>query len=133
MSSAVPRVFSFALGIVSLETESMAEQINEPPAKTIKAFWLSKGISIAKGYALEKVGLGPVVLEIPNTRIRRVTAQAERDWEQRMIELSQEKAARLEVERRREYLSAAGKIAATSPLHVSKRKQHRKHKEGKAG
>jgi hypothetical protein len=68
-----------------------------------------------------KRGLTPEVSEIPGTRIRRITAAAEAAWDARMAELAQSEAVQLEAERRRAQAAEAGRIAAQSPLHVSRR------------
>jgi hypothetical protein len=54
------------------------------------------------------------------TRIKRITPEADAEWEARMAELAKSETARLEAERRRE-LALSGQIAAESPRHVSRR------------
>ena len=67
--------------------------------------------------------LRPKTLEIPGTRIIRVIEPHDA-WRARMAVAMQAKAARLETQRRRMLASIAGKIAAQSPKHVSRRRQN---------
>ena len=62
---------------------------------------------------LKNLGLGPKELEIPGMRIKRITPEADAEWEARMAELAKGKAARLEAERRRELATIAGQIASS--------------------
>jgi len=68
-------------------------------------------------------GLGPKITYFDGTP--RVTPEHERDWIQSLQELEgplqQEQQAR--IERRRENARRAGKLAAQSPRHVSKKKR----------
>jgi hypothetical protein len=90
-------------------------------SKTIAEFCKSKRISRASLYKLVSLGLGPTMFAIPGTRIMRITAQADAEWERRMAELAQSQAAQLERERRHALAVTAGQAAAASPLHISKR------------
>jgi hypothetical protein len=86
-------------------------------------FCLAERISKSKFYALKKKHLTPDELDIDGTR--RITAQARRDWRALMLARPQTEAAQLEAHRRREAASLAGRIAAASPLHVSKQNRHK--------
>jgi hypothetical protein len=86
-------------------------------------FCLAERISKSKFYALKKNHLTPDELDIDGTR--RITAQARRDWRALMLARPQTEAAQLEAHRRREAASLAGRIAAASPLHVSKQNRHK--------
>lgn len=88
----------------------------------------AKGFSVSTGYEIKKSGMGPELLEVPGVRGARVTPEADAAWEQRMAELAKSEAAALEAARRREIAVIAGKIAAQSPKHISRRKQAPKHK-----
>ena len=57
----------------------------------------------------------------PGTNIRRITPEADAEWEAKMAKLATEEAARLAQQRRVELASAAGKAAAKSSKHVSRR------------
>jgi predicted secreted protein len=62
------------------------------------------------------------MLDVPGTRFRRVVESHE-SWRARMAALAKTEDAKLESERRREIASIAGKAAAASPRHVSKRRR----------
>jgi hypothetical protein len=88
---------------------------------TIDEFCAAEGFSVATYYKLRKRGLGPVVFVIPGTNLLRIAPEEVIAWRARMNALAQSAAARLEAERRREQAVAAGRLAAQSPLHVSRR------------
>jgi hypothetical protein len=90
---------------------------------TIQEFCVAEHISKASLYDLLKRGLGPELFNIPGTRIRRITPQAREAWRDRMAQLAQAEAVQIEAERRRELAAVAGRIAARSPLHVSRQKR----------
>jgi hypothetical protein len=94
---------------------------DERRSQTIKEFCVAEHISLASFYELDKRGLTPEVLEVPGTKIRRITPEARTRWHARMAKLAKSKAARLERERRQKAAVIAGQKAAKSPLHVSKR------------
>jgi hypothetical protein len=80
-----------------------------------------RNISKASHYKMRKLGLAPDEVEVPGTKIARITAAADAAWERRMAELARSEDAKLESERRRAQAAEAGRIAAASPLHISKR------------
>jgi hypothetical protein len=83
-----------------------------------------ENISLSKYHELRKKGLGPAVTEIDG--LQRITPEARDDWHALMAEHAQSEAARLEAKRRHEQAITAGKRAAESALHISKRrKRHR--------
>jgi hypothetical protein len=90
-------------------------------SQTTTEFCQSEHISKATFYDLRKRGLAPEVLEVPGTKIKRITSQARETWRARMAELAKAEATQLEAERRRELAAIAGRIAARSPKHISKR------------
>ena len=75
---------------------------------------------------LKKLGLGPDVLRVLGTRIERITPEARQAWRERMAELAKSETAQLEAERRRAQAAEAGKLAAQSPNHVSRRTAKRR-------
>jgi hypothetical protein len=83
---------------------------------TIAEFCALERISKAAYYGLRGRGLRP-----PGTSIVRITAQARREWHARIGEAQKSQAAELEVARRSAQAAEAGRIAAQSPAHVSKR------------
>jgi hypothetical protein len=87
--------------------------------ETITEWCATESISKASFYALP-LKLRPETYEIPGTRIKRVVESHE-SWRARVAASMQTKVARLEAERRRELAAVAGRIAAASPRHISKR------------
>jgi hypothetical protein len=90
-------------------------------SKTIPEFCETKRISRSTYYKLKRRGLGPDTFNIPGLRLERITSQAEAEWDERMLELAKSEAAQVEAQRRQELAAIAGRAAAKSPLHVSKR------------
>jgi hypothetical protein len=89
--------------------------------KTVLEWCKARHLSRSTYHKLKNFGLGPKELEIPGTRIKRITPEADAEWEARMAELAKSEAAQLEAERRRAQAAEAGKLAAQSPNHVSRR------------
>jgi len=91
-----------------------------------KQFCWVENISLAKYFELKKRGLGPAITDIDG--VQRITPEAREEWHKRMAELAKGEAARLEAERRRELAVIAGRAAALSPKHVSRRRrpEHRR-------
>ena len=80
--------------------------------------WL-ENISKAKFYELKKRGLTPDEIDIDG--VLRITPKARETWHARMAKLAKGKAAQLEAARRRELAVIAGRAAARSPNHASRR------------
>jgi len=80
--------------------------------------WVER-ISRAKYFDLKKLGLNPDEIDIDG--LIRITPKAREAWHARMAELARGEAARLEAERRRALAVAAGRAAAQSPNHASRR------------
>jgi len=102
------------------------------PAKSITAFCKSKGMSRAFFYSLKRRGLAPKLDEIAvpgepginrgrGLKLVRITAESERAWDKQMEQMRASEAAELEAARAREQRVQAGKLAAASPAHVSRR------------
>ena len=72
---------------------------------------------------LKKAGLAPEeeVVMLPGFNLVRITPQARRDWERKIAELRQSREAELESTRRQAQVESAGRLAAQSPNHVSRR------------
>jgi hypothetical protein len=96
-------------------------EIDNERSQTFREFCTAEHISPSTLYGMLKRGLGPDVLEVPGTKIKRITPQARIAWRERMAELAKSKSAELERTRRHALAVAAGQAAAASPLHVSKR------------
>jgi len=97
------------------------ETADDGPWDTIPEWCRKKGISKTAYYKIRPLGQGPKELRIPGTTIVRITAKADREWEERMMDLAQQESAQLEQQRRVEQARAAGRAAARSPLHISRR------------
>jgi hypothetical protein len=98
-------------------------------SQTIGEFCRAERISKSVYYELKARGLNPDEFEIPGTRIKRITPEARAAWRERMAELAKSETAQLEAERRRELASIAGRAAAASPRHISKRVAHKQEQQ----
>ena len=94
----------------------------ERRSQTPTEFCFAEHLSKSTYHELKKRGLGPVELVVPGTKIIRITPEARDAWHAMMAELAGTESARLEAERRRELAVMAGKAAAASPRHASRRK-----------
>jgi hypothetical protein len=101
-------------------------------SQTIAEFCAHEHISKATFYKLKAAGLGPDEFRLPNSTVVRITAGARETWRQRMAELAQGEAARLEAERRSAQAAAAGRLAAASPRHISKQQQKSRRRQRQA-
>jgi hypothetical protein len=93
------------------------------PSSTIDEFCTLEKISRASFFKMQRAGVGPELLRVPNTNIVRVTATARRAWHLRMEDIAQQEAATLERQRRVDHAQRAGRAAAKSEAHHSKRKR----------
>ncbi|HEV7982423.1 MAG TPA: hypothetical protein VGP86_05960 [Xanthobacteraceae bacterium] len=90
-------------------------------ALTIGDFCAAEHVSVATYYKMRRLGVGPCEERIPGTAIIRITPEARRAWHERLAEMRQSGEAKIEERRRSAHAAHAGKMAAASPLHVSKR------------
>jgi hypothetical protein len=88
---------------------------------TRREFCLLEKMSSSTYYKLKQMGLGPQEVRFPGMAFARITPQARREWHEKIEAWHKSKEARVEEQRRSAATSAAGKAAAASPLHVSKR------------
>ena len=102
--------------------EAPAWRDDGEPSKSIAEFCLLEKMSKATFHALARKGLGPVTIR-EGSLVRVV--ESRRSWHERMLQHAEEAAAQREQERRRVQAAVAGKAAAASPLHVSRRLRHR--------
>ncbi len=91
------------------------------PSLTIRQFCVRENMSPASFYKMRRLGFGPVEMVIPGTEIIRITPKAHREWRARLEQQGKTKEAELERQRRANQRRAAGKNAAASPQHVSRR------------
>jgi hypothetical protein len=89
---------------------------------TITDFCLLEKFSEATYHNLKKKGFGPAEMRAPGTRIVRITAQARRDWQERMQKLAL--TPQIAEQKRKEavHTSKGGKIAAASLKHSCRAK-----------
>ena len=90
------------------------------PARTISEWCLEMRISAPTFHKWDKAGKGPVVRRVGNV-VRIV--EGTQSYHRRMLALAEQEAAQRELQRRREQAAVAGKIAAKSPRHISRRKR----------
>ena len=103
------------------------EKFDPNRSMTLGEFRDVENMSAAKYYDLKNKGPGPEELNVDG--MIRITPEARAKWRERMAELAKSEAAQLEAERRRELASIAGRTAAASPLHISKRVAHEKEQQ----
>ena len=101
--------------------EQREKAIEEGRDMTLPEWCAKRNISLPTFYKMDRMGLAPETYEVPVVRGKRITPAADARWEKKMYALGKTKAAKREAERRRKPGAHAGKIAAQSPLHVSKR------------
>jgi hypothetical protein len=97
----------------------------DTPSKSLPEWGAFHKLSKATVYKMKRAGLLPELLIVPGFNVPRVTARADREWEERMKRLAQEKTAKLEQARRVEHARRAGQAAARSENHISKKRQRR--------
>ena len=95
------------------------EKFDPNHSLTPSEFRYLERMSPSKYHELKKKGLGPEEIDIDG--MKRITPQSRERWHQLMTERARSETALLEAERRRAQTVEAGKIAAASALHVSKR------------
>lgn len=98
----------------------------KPKSMTVSEFREAENMSASFYYKMRRMGLGPQELRVPGTGFTRITPQAHAAWHERMAKLGESKAAELERARRLEQRRSAGKSAANSSRHVSRRAAGRK-------
>ena len=108
----------------NLTTESLYSSNNDDELPyTISQFCAVEHLSLATYFKIRKIGQGPEETRIPGTRVVRITVKARREWHVLLEKLRTSETGRREAERRTEMARAAGRAAASSPLHVSKRRR----------
>jgi hypothetical protein len=88
---------------------------------SLRDFCELERISVSSYFRMKRAGYGPEETFLPGTSIMFITAEARRAWRIKIQKWSTSKEAKTEAARRSELAKAAGKRAAESPLHVSKR------------
>jgi hypothetical protein len=108
----------------------MDDTDNQERSQTRGEFCDTERISLSSYFKLKARNLAPEETVVPGTKIIRIVPEARRAWHARMAELAKSEAAQLEAERRREQAVAAGRIAARSPLHASRRPRRQSRRRG---
>ena len=88
---------------------------------TRKQFCVEENISLSTYAKLQRLGHGPKETHYPGMTLVRISPEARRKWKLDREKWNQTEAATIEQARRAILASAAGKTAAESEKHVSKR------------
>jgi hypothetical protein len=88
---------------------------------TQRELMFAEHISPSTYFKLKRLGFGPEETIFPGTNIIRITPDARRAWHAKLAMLRATVEASKEAQRRTAYAVQAGKAAARSELHVSKR------------
>jgi hypothetical protein len=104
------------------EDIAQIKQRQEPPL-TRRQFCAAENISLSTYAKLKRLGQGPKETHFRGMTLVRITPEARRQWHEDNAKWNKSKAAELEEARRIAIASAAGKKAAESERHVSKRKR----------
>jgi hypothetical protein len=92
---------------------------SDEQSETISEWCARKRISRSTYFKWQRLGLGPATERLFN--VVRITRSAGLEWEARTAELNRQEAAALERRRRVNHAARAGKAAARSARHISKR------------
>jgi hypothetical protein len=92
----------------------------DPPDMTIEEWAHKRNRSVATFYNLKKKGRAPATVD-PGVGGPRITAQADRDWEENMKRWAAEDEGRRLAERRSAQARMAGRLGVKSEKHISKR------------
>jgi hypothetical protein len=95
------------------------EKFDPNRSLTPSEFRYLERMSPSKYHELKKKRLGPEEIDIDG--MKRITPQSRERWHQLMTERARSETALLEAERRRQQAVEAGRAAAASPLHISRR------------
>ena len=97
------------------------EQYEQLRSLTKAEFCELERMSVATYHKLKRAGYGPAEVRFPGMAFARITPQARQEWHALIEKLRTDKNLQLELERRTVQSREAGKRAAASPRHVSKR------------
>ena len=110
-------------------------------ALTLAEFQFVEHLSKATYNKLRAAGLGPeeTTVVLPGAdgqkgfALKRIRPEARRAWHAKLAALRASKDGELAAARARDQRVVAGKLAAQSPLHVSRRNQQKTPRDGRAG
>jgi hypothetical protein len=88
-----------------------------------KQFCVAENISLSTYHKMRRAGHGPRETHFPRMALVRISAEDRRTWHADIKKWNKTEAADQENQRRAAQTRAAGKKAAESPKHVSKRKK----------
>jgi hypothetical protein len=110
------------MGVAPQATHTMPVN-GAPESMTISEFCQVEKISVPLYYKLKKKGLAPdeVRIDVPGVRVIRITPTSRARWHAMLAERAATKESELERQRRAAQRVAAGRAAAASPQHVSRK------------
>jgi hypothetical protein len=109
----------------SRTTVGREKAMTTEPDYTLGEWRAKRKISKSAHFSLKKRDLAPEEIAPPGTTIRRITAEADRAWEERMRQLAQGKVAQQEAQRRQALASIKGKLAFQSEKHPQRKRMAR--------
>jgi hypothetical protein len=101
----------------------MKNEIDESRPLRPKQFCLVENMSPSTYNTLKNKGLGPKETWFPGMAFKTISPKARAEWHKMLDEMRDERAMKIEHQRRVEHAKVAGAAAAASPLHVSKQKK----------
>jgi hypothetical protein len=101
---------------------------SEERSLTIEQFCFLESIGKNSFYKMKRRGTAPEIYYVPvgTARLPRISAQAHRDWRAKLKALRLSEADELLAQRKQAQTVQAGKLAAASPLHVSRHRRRRR-------
>jgi hypothetical protein len=109
----------------SLRDENLIPPAQEDRPLTRSEFCALERMSLSTYHKLKRQRLGPDEIRFPNMTFVRITAEARRAWHAKIKTYRESQTAEIEEQRRSSLASRAGKIAAASPNHISKKRARR--------
>jgi hypothetical protein len=105
-----------------LVLELIQEERKDAERSLTKAeFCKLERMSLATYHKLKNAGFGPEEVRFPGMAFARITPQGRREWHEKIKQLQNNEALKIEAERRSAQTREAGKSGAASPRHVSRR------------
>jgi hypothetical protein len=115
----------------TIDTKANDTTIDITKPLTRKQFCDVENISLSTYAKLQRLGVGPRETHFPKMNLVRISPEARQKWRVDREKRNQTEAATIEQARRVILASAAGKKAAESPTHVSKRGKSKKRRSVK--
>lgn len=109
--------------VIAAMTDKLQTYVSDVgPSMTIREFCALERMSKVTYHKLKRNGLGPDELRAPGMTFVRITPAARLDWHARMAEMRKSEAVEKERQQRSDACRVAGKLAAASPNHHSKKR-----------